>query len=429
MPLPRAESRGAYDVVVIGGGPAGAATALALARHDAGVRVAIAERSGYSAFRVGETLPPPARRLLERLGVWEGFPACGAIEAYGTRAAWGSGLPREYPFVLSPYGHGWHVDRARFDAWLAGEAERAGAHVFRRTRGLPAARRDGLWTVMAIEEGGGVRELRAGLIVDATGRHSRIARSCGARHLAADALVGVAMRLRIESARVDTYAEVEACQNGWWYTAAVPDGYLIAIFMTDADYLRRIPWRTADEWRALAAGAPLTSARIADAASVDPPQVFPASSQRLDVCAGDGWLAVGDAACTVDPLSSQGVMRALRSGIVAARTIDEHASGDRDALAAHHARVAKEFDAYLDTRRAYYAVEQRWPESPFWRARHESVTGGGTAYAVRLENQHHEESEKGQAGDLLVRGDAAGGGRRRDLLEQPGHRRALAGPA
>jgi flavin-dependent dehydrogenase len=430
MPSPQISGGGSYDVAVLGGGPAGAATALALRRRDAGVRVALVEKSDYSAFRVGETLPPPVRRLLERLGVWDAFPACGAAESYGTRAAWGSAAVQENAFIFSPYGRGWHVDRRNFDAWLAGEAQRAGADVYRGATARATGRRGGGWTVTLLEEGVAHREIHARVVVDANGRHSPVARGQGARQIVFDGLVGVAVRVRDarEHPLLDSYTMVEACPDGWWYTAILPDGHLLAIFMTDADLLRRTPWRRPDDMRALAACAPLTAERMACGTAAGEPAIYPAASQRLDTCAGDGWFAVGDAAGTVDPLSSQGVMRALRSGINAARVIQQHASGDRHALLAHDVRLANEYDAYLDTRFAYYAMEQRWPDSPFWRRRHTPVRGRGAAHAVRLENQHHEESQEGPARHLHVRGDAAGEGGRRDLLEQQRHGGPLAGP-
>ena len=401
MPSLRAERPASYDVAIVGGGPAGAATALALRRADAGVRVALVERSDYATFRVGETLPPPARRLLTELGVWDAFPTCGVIGAYGTRAAWGSGVARDHSFIFSPFGRGWHVDRRAFDAWLAAEAARAGAEVFRNARAEAAARHDGEWTMTVVQQAGATGEIRARVLVDATGRHSRIARGQGARHIALDRLVGVAARLRVQRGRVDTYTEVEACPHGWWYTAMLPDGHLLAIVMIDADRLRRAPWRTVDARRAPAGEAPLTAERIADAVPVETRLVCPESSQRLDRFAGEGWLAAGDAPGTVDPLSSQGVMRALRS-----ESLPRAIHGSRPAIATplpRDARLAREFDAYLETRHAYYAVEQRWPESPFWRRRHTSVvTGGGTAHAVQMENQHHEESQAGSARRLHV---------------------------
>src|SRR6185503_6087099 len=134
-----------YDVAVLGGGPAGSATALALKRRDAGLRVALFEKTDYSALRVGETLPPPAQRLLTELGVWDAFLRNDPLASYGTRAAWGSAELYDHEFIFSPYGRGWHLDRRRFDAWMAGEAERAGVEVFRRTAAHVRHRRDGAW--------------------------------------------------------------------------------------------------------------------------------------------------------------------------------------------------------------------------------------------------------------------------------------------
>ena len=398
---------GSYDVAILGGGPAGAATALALKHRESGLRVAVIEKSDYSAFRIGETLPPPTRRLLERLGVWNAFPASLAVASYGTRAAWGSSRIQENAFIFSPYGRGWHVGRREFDAWLVGEAARAGADVFRNVRGdaarLPDPRSPAQWAVALCQGGREIGELRARVVVDASGRQSTLARACGARHLVFDRLVGVAVRCRIDRTcpGLDTYTLVDASPDGWWYTATLPDGHMIAMFMTDAEHLRQAPWRTVEEWRALAGGAPLTAERIACGTAAGAPVICAASSQRLDRSAGDGWLAAADAASTVDPLSSPGVMRALRSGIIAARAIGDHLAGSADALPAHHARLTKEYDAYLRTRAAYYAMESRWPASPFWRCRQATVTDeGGSAHAVRMENQHQEEPEKGRARHL-----------------------------
>ena len=391
---------GSYDVAVLGGGLAGAATALALKQQESGLRVALIEKGDYSAFRIGEALPPPTRRLLERLGVWDRFPGSLAVASYGTRAAWGSGRIQENAFIFSTYGRSWHVGRREFDAWLAGEAARAGAAVFPNVRGdaarLPQG--DGYWVVALCQRGREIGELRARVVVDATGRQSTLARACGARHLVVDRLVGIAVRGRIDRScpGLDSYTLVEACPDGWWYTATLPDGHLIGMFMTDADHLRRAAWRSVEEWRALAGRAPMTAERIACATAVGAPVLCAASSQRLDHCAGDGWLAVGDAASTVDPLSSQGVMRALRSGIIAARAIGEHLAGSADALPAHHARLTKEYDAYLRTRAAYYAMESRWPESPFWRSRQATVTDEGEAAVPSRRTTHTELLTGGQ---------------------------------
>ncbi|HEX2188120.1 MAG TPA: monooxygenase, partial [Longimicrobiaceae bacterium] len=133
------------DVAVVGGGPGVSAAALSLRAHAPALSVALLEATRYEATRLGETLPPPARRLLEHLGAWDAFLAQGHGESHGTAAAWGAPTPRDNDFVFSARGVGWHLDRAAFDAMLAGRAEAAGAVVLRGARLAAAARSGREW--------------------------------------------------------------------------------------------------------------------------------------------------------------------------------------------------------------------------------------------------------------------------------------------
>ena len=120
------------DVIVLGGGPAGASTALALA--SSGFSVTIFERSRFGAARIGETLPPHARQPLTELGVWDRFLADGHLESPGVVSVWGRTEPYENDFIVNPYGPGWHLDRGRFDAMLAHAAAKAGAELLAGAR-------------------------------------------------------------------------------------------------------------------------------------------------------------------------------------------------------------------------------------------------------------------------------------------------------
>ncbi|MFN2606691.1 MAG: tryptophan 7-halogenase [Acidimicrobiales bacterium] len=359
------------EVIVVGGGVAGCAAAIALAR--AGVEVAVVGPTAAPAWRVGETVPPRIRPLLEGLGTWDDFVADGHLPVAGTVSAWGDGEAAERDFLFDPYGPGWHLDRGRFDAMLAAAATRAGA---RQVSGRPvrlARLPEGGWRLAV--DGAHPSELAAPFVVDATGRSSWAGRACGARRRVVDRLVGVVAVVRPGPSGADAgdpRTFVEAVEDGWWYTAVVPGGAVVAAWMTDADLLPARPVYPAQAWAAGLAHAPRTAPRLGGAAPdvVAAVRVVAAGSSALFPPAGDGWMAVGDAAATMDPLSSSGIATALASGRAAATALTATLAGDAGAIPAYAATAVTGYARYLASRTGYYALEQRWPAAPFWRRRH-----------------------------------------------------------
>ena len=121
---PRALSQTAYDVVVLGAGPAGLSAAIGLAGRA--LRVTLVTLARGEADRVGESLSPAAAPLLRDLGVWEAFAADGHSPCFGNASAWGGGALRHHDFLRDPRGHAWHIDRRRFERRLAERAEAVG---------------------------------------------------------------------------------------------------------------------------------------------------------------------------------------------------------------------------------------------------------------------------------------------------------------
>ncbi|RIK49986.1 MAG: hypothetical protein DCC57_12385, partial [Chloroflexi bacterium] len=107
------------------------------------------------------------------------------------------------------------------------------------------------------------------------------------------------------------------------------------------------------------------------------PLVRPANTYRMEPPVGENWLAVGDAAAALDPLSSMGIFRAFTWAAVAAAAIICHLNGDKTALPAYAAALRHDFTAQQAARAWAYRQEQRWADQPFWRTRHAASAAGG----------------------------------------------------
>ncbi|MGH9931319.1 MAG: NAD(P)/FAD-dependent oxidoreductase, partial [Pyrinomonadaceae bacterium] len=210
------------DVAVVGGGPSGAAAALALRRL--GYSTVVIERSDYRGVRIGETLPPAVKPLLVSLGVWDQFVAQNHSLAFSIRSAWGGDNLYDNDFIFNPYGAGWHVDRVCFDEMLANCAEQAGAGLYRNARLLSCENCSAGWRI-AFADDDGQHRFRAKFLVDATGRTSYVARKQGAKRITGDRLIGVFFFFSLNSRKsaIDVSTLIEAVEDGWWYSAGLPD--------------------------------------------------------------------------------------------------------------------------------------------------------------------------------------------------------------
>jgi flavin-dependent dehydrogenase len=361
----------ARHIAVIGGGPAGSAFALLLAQagHDV-ILFESGTRPG-GGWKIGEGLPPSASRVLQTLGVTERFSEGGHLPSYGNRSAWGSPEMSEYDFLFDPYGHGWHLDRERFDRMLLDAAEEAGASVRAGCTVVDAQRRAaGGWNV-TLANG---ERITADVLADATGRKSWLGRRLGLQRQQTDGLVAVAALLRVPESGEDrdSFTMLEAVEEGWWYTALLPNRQRVVALMSDRDlpvvreareiagwlerfnrthHLRRLLGRHAYELE-------------------EGPRLVAANSSRLQQAAGDDWLALGDAAAAYDPLSSQGILMALGTAIEAARyLLQAQWQGKPEGLADYNRFIDRTFDVYLETCRKFYHMEPRWQDAPFWQRR------------------------------------------------------------
>lgn len=174
----------------------------------------------------------------------------------------------------------------------------------------------------------------------------------------------------------DTYTLVESRPEGWWYSSLQPDGRLVAACFTDADLARERRLKELAGWHEALRRAPHTSARLEAAFDAgEAPVLHAADTAMLDRVTGPRWLAAGDAASTFDPLSSLGILKALRQGTVAGYATLDHLAGDPEALPKYEALLRREYGEFLAALQDHYRREPRWPEAPFWRRRQLSAAG------------------------------------------------------
>ena len=353
-----------FDVLIAGAGPAGCATALSLAHFAPELRVGLVDAAEAGRARIGETVPPQINPVLDHLGVWQEFVCGGHSPSYRTLAAWGSSVLGANEFLLDVHQVGWRLDRAAFDRTLV---QAASVRIVARLEAKVVALVGTVagWRVL-LSNG---TTHRARFIVDATGRSAVCARQLRLRPVSVDRLVGCGVRARSRSDGTEGLI-IESFADGWWYSSAVPGGDRIVVCMTDADQVRSLELLSINGFAALFAETNHIR-RVAELdETVGRPEISPAASRFFDSPATVPFLAVGDAAICFDPISGQGIVAALRSGIFASYAIgDWLRSGDLRGLTRYRSMQQKSFAAYRRTLDEYYAREHRWRDNPFWRRR------------------------------------------------------------
>lgn len=369
------------DVLIAGGGPAGAVAAHALAM--AGRRAMIADPGRTHAdandTKIGEALPGSAAGFFRAAGLPPPDPER-HTRVRGSWSAWATAELEATDFLRSPDGPGWRLDRPAFDAALRRAAIDAGAGR-RRARVVAVRQESGdtapdtapLWRV-DFSDGG--PPVRARWLIDATGRRAALARQLGAGRLRDDRLIAIFARLSVtEGPMADPGFDrtvIEAVPEGWWYAARLPSGAVMAALHTSPATAARI---LADRprWHAARLEAPHL-ARLtghADAgAALDPVAACDAGGTALDRLAGPGWIAAGDAAQAYDPLSAQGLLSAMHAGRQAARAVDAALGGDSSAIPQVVTAQAHLRAVYRGRLAAYYAqAAGRFPGAEFWTGR------------------------------------------------------------
>jgi flavin-dependent dehydrogenase len=352
-----------YDVVIVGGGPAGSTAAAVLAEH--GRRVLVLEKEKFPRYHIGESLLPFCYYPLQRIGMIEKMKASHFPKKFAVQFVSTDGKVSSPFYFFEHLRHEaavtWQVLRSEFDQMLLDNAREKGAEVREQTEAIDFLRADGRVCGVAARGPDGVRqEIAAPITIDASGRDGLGLK----RHTWRKwdpSLNKVALwtyfRGALRDPGIDEGSTTVAFlpEKGWFWYIPLPDDVVSVGVVAERDYLfgegKELPEVFAREVGRNA----WIAAHVAPGEQIGKYFVTKEYSYRSEHSAVEGLVLAGDAFAFLDPVFSSGVYLALRSGELAADTVHEAlAAGDVSAerFVDYSERVCREIESM---RRLVYA--------------------------------------------------------------------------
>ena len=321
-----------YDVVIVGGGPAGSSAAIHLA--TCGARVLLAEQKKFPRPKLcGEFISPECLAHFERLGVADRMMKAGGAELTETVFYSRSGRNVSVPSAWFGSGNGpgaLGLSRAEMDARLLARAREVGVEVLEETQAsLPLIEQERVRGVR-LRKNGQSFEVRALVVIDATGRQSVLARQIEKSEAKGRAVKRgsplVAFKAHLENARGEPdHCEIYFYRRGYGGLNHVEGGLSNLCFIAAARDVRACGNDALRVMREVI----MKNKRAAQTLEQARPRsgwlaVALEGFGRRRVVPADGLLAIGDAASFIDPFTGSGMLMALESGEVAGVSVAHH---------------------------------------------------------------------------------------------------------
>ena len=355
-----------YDVIVIGGGPSGSTTSALLAER--GHRVLLLEREPFPRYHIGESLIPYTWFTLNRLGVVDWLRKSACPKKYSVQFVSITGKVSQPFYFFTTIKHEcaqtWQVWRAEFDQMLLDNAVRRGVtlrqHVSVRDVLMEGSRVVGVRA--DTKDGVKGEEIRARVVVDATGRDSLLSRKFAWKDKDPD-LNKIAVWSYFEDALRDPGLDEGATtvayvpQKGWFWYIPLHSNIVSVGVVGEPGYLYRDTRDPDVIFHREADACVWIKNHIKVGRQVEPVRVTGEYSYHSKKIGGDGFCLVGDAFAFLDPLFSTGVFLALKSGEMASDAIHAGlATGDVSAshFDDYYARQRRAVMSFRELVRAFY---------------------------------------------------------------------------
>ncbi|MFY8326767.1 NAD(P)/FAD-dependent oxidoreductase [Pseudoalteromonas sp. ZZD1] len=379
MPLHEHPQRQA-DVVIIGAGVAGCIAALALCDT---YHVILIDKVTAPEERIGECLAPAARRILQQLGLLAEFEsqltssssAANHLHNVGMKISWGQEATHIADNLNNPDGSGWRLDRQAFEVFLRAQAQRRGVTCIWPAKLNNSHYNNRMWQIsLATADTQPNINIAAQFVIDASGRQAHFAKKYTTR-IQTDRLISCWATM--PDIAQNKLGSICATNNGWWYSAPLPRQRRVIAFQTDSDLITKGLHRNVQLFiKHAQCQQQLASLLVDNESALNLQGIVSANSTRLKIFSGQQWAALGDAAISFDPLSSQGIFNAMASSMQLAKLINESQiikfiGNDTQQFfnKTYQRQIELIWQQYLYHQHYFYSQEQRWSNHVFWRRR------------------------------------------------------------
>jgi flavin-dependent dehydrogenase len=316
-----------FDVLVVGGGPAGSTIATLLARK--GERVLLLEKEHHPRFHIGESLLPMNMPLFGELGVADEIARIG-IPKYGVEfVSPYHDQPSTLDFSQSwdkRFGSAYEVRRSEFDHVLLKNAATSGARVVEgcRVTGVEFPE-PGHVVAQTIEDNGREKLFQAKFLVDASGRDTLLAnkfatKTSNKRHHSAAVFGHFTGARRLPGKAVGNIS-LFWFDYGWFWFIPLLDGTTSVGAVCHADFIKNRGTDVTSFFKSVIAMSPALSDRLRDAKLTGPATATGNYSYKSDRIFGPNYIMVGDAYSFIDPVFSSGVFLAMQGAFFAADAV------------------------------------------------------------------------------------------------------------
>ena len=369
-----------HSVVIVGGGPAGCATALSLRTIsialELNLQITLCNAPVNSGPAIGETVPPILSQYLREINVEHVLDERNHLPCPGSISVWQNDVPGYNDFLFTPVGRGFHLNRNTFNQQLLHTCITHGVHVLSNSRVCNMNKERSGYRLLINHEKSLVN-MHCDFVVDATGYSRTIVNKLNIAQNTLDKVMSLCAFFALKGAKAKAaHTIVCSAENGWWYGTQLPQNKALISFCTDTQEIKSKQMSSPKNWFKHFRDSEWFHKQCitqfgTEVSLPDNLCIRPCKSDILSNVIGPNWLAVGDAASSYDSISSAGITKSVIHGICAGKSIGMAVcEQSQQPLFEYQQRVFDDFRHYVTQHQSQYAAGgARFNYSGFWRRR------------------------------------------------------------